>query len=82
MRGKVQERAIALIQAIVLEEALARVFVHAAWEIEADGSISGADTMRSVARHHRIKALEDRGRLAALGEEYSWLFPDASNKDP
>ncbi len=64
--------AVSFADAIVRDERIAGVFASAAFEMEATGSKHGAEHMRSVCRHHRIKALENLGRLAALNRGARW----------
>ncbi|MER2269850.1 hypothetical protein [Methylobacterium oxalidis] len=67
--------AISLIEAILEDELTASKFADAAWKIETTRSRRDAEATRWLARHHRVKALENRGRLAALGKETGWPFP-------
>ncbi|MER2269796.1 hypothetical protein [Methylobacterium oxalidis] len=70
--------AVSLIEAIVEDEMAASKFADAAWKIEATRSRRDAEATRWLARHHPVKALENRGRLAALGKETGWHLPDVS----
>ncbi|AWN39861.1 hypothetical protein U8607_21840 [Methylobacterium durans] len=74
--------AISLIEAILEGEMTAIKFADAAWEIEATRSRRDAEATRWLARHHRVKALENRGRLAALGSEAGWDFSNTSKPNP
>ncbi|GEP06615.1 hypothetical protein [Methylobacterium oxalidis] len=66
--------ATSLIEAILEDELTASNFAQAAWRIEAARSSRDAEATRWLARYHRVKALENRGRLAALGTETGWDF--------
>jgi len=72
-------QAISLIKAIFEDEKAASKFADAAWKIEAMRSRRDAEAARWLAQYHRVKALENRARLAALGKETGWRFPDTSN---
>ncbi|MEA1835272.1 hypothetical protein U8607_24680 [Methylobacterium durans] len=82
MREEVQALADTLIKGIVLDEGCAYKLTSAASSLAAAGATSMADAMRTQARLHQVKALELRGKLAALADEYGARFPDAFRADP
>ena len=58
---------------VVSDEATAIELFDKAVAIEGQ-SPEAADVLRSVARQHRVKAIEMRAKGAALGERYDQLF--------
>ena len=60
-----------LSEEIITTEAAANGLVEAAVELS---DWPGAEAIREVARRHRVQALELRGQLAALREEYATKF--------
>jgi len=59
-----------LLRAIVADEGIAREFAEIAHACRQAGGRRTADGFLSLARHHRVKALEARARAAALSSKY------------
>ncbi|MER2267143.1 hypothetical protein [Methylobacterium oxalidis] len=58
-----------LAKAAAHDERLATDYARLAAYIARDGRTSAADLFESLSRHHAIRALEERGRLAAALHE-------------
>ena len=59
---------------IIAEEAFAVEFADEAEEAERLSDSETAAIMRDLSRRHRVKALEQDGRLAAMRLRYAMLF--------
>ncbi|MHC2002999.1 hypothetical protein ACYQR9_21560 [Methylobacterium sp. CM6241] len=66
MSRVVEELVNALARGIVTDEGAARDFATIADTLRHDGHPASANAMLSLSRHHRIRALEGRGNLAAI----------------
>ncbi|TXM72755.1 hypothetical protein FV226_11275 [Methylobacterium sp. WL12] len=76
MTQAVSDLANALARGIVTDEGAARDFAAVADTFRDDGHQASVDAMLRLSRHHRIRALEGRGNLAALR-----CVEEASDKD-
>lgn len=63
-----------LVRAIIMDGVLAEGIAEIASQHEGDAPHSAIERLRRLSRHHRIKAPELRGRLAALEAKYSAIF--------
>lgn len=59
-----------LVRAIIMDGVLSEGIAEIASQYEFDAPPSAIERLRRLSRHHRIKALELRGRLAALEAKY------------
>ncbi|WP_336489719.1 hypothetical protein [Methylobacterium nigriterrae] len=68
-----------MIYGVALDEALADELSRIAEMLQKAGMPREAADVRARTRHHRVKALELRGRIAALGEECICLFDEEAD---
>ena len=70
MRDAVRSLIEELLRAIVIEEGVARECAEIAHTCREEGGHEIAGGIQSLARHHRVRAMEARARVAALKATY------------
>lgn len=70
MRNAVHSLRDELLRAIVVDEGIAREFAEIAYACRQSGGLQTAEGILGLARHHRVKAMEARARVAALRARY------------
>lgn len=65
-----------ILQGVVLNERSAREMAALSRLCDADNDGLGADMFLSLSRHHQVKVIEGRAKLAALTDQYIRNFND------
>lgn len=74
MREEVRSLLNTLTDGIAADEGMAQECAELAHIVEQEGSQGFADALRTLSRHHRIRALGRGGKVAVLSAKYGHLL--------